>query len=192
MRKVLILITIAMFVIVSNAATINWTITNVYSSNNSTVRGAGYSALLFLTANTSNVENLTLTTLSDVTSLIGTSGWESSIANKYSASATLNANGGLVMQATGISSAFESGSVSGFAIIFDAGSLADAQHYYLVNTGADSEVSFASSMASKTLNFGTQAEASQSSSNWVAIPEPTSGLLMLLGVAGLALRRKIV
>lgn len=29
-----------------------------------------------------------------------------------------------------------------------------------------------------------------SSSGWAAVPEPTSGLLMLLGVAGLALRRK--
>jgi hypothetical protein len=28
------------------------------------------------------------------------------------------------------------------------------------------------------------------SKDWAAVPEPTSGLLLLLGVAGLALRRK--
>jgi len=33
-------------------------------------------------------------------------------------------------------------------------------------------------------------DLSQASSAWTAVPEPTSGLLMLLGVAGLALKRK--
>ena len=37
-----------------------------------------------------------------------------------------------------------------------------------------------------TLNFSTAI----SSATWTAVPEPTSGLLMLLGMAGLALRRK--
>lgn len=38
--------------------------------------------------------------------------------------------------------------------------------------------------------FGNMASASQNASNWAAVPEPTSGLLMLLGLAGLVLRRK--
>ena len=37
-----------------------------------------------------------------------------------------------------------------------------------------------------TLNFSTAI----SNATWSAVPEPTSGLLMLLGVAGLALKRK--
>lgn len=37
-----------------------------------------------------------------------------------------------------------------------------------------------------TLNFSTAI----SSASWSAVPEPTSGLLMLLGMAGLALKRK--
>ena len=32
--------------------------------------------------------------------------------------------------------------------------------------------------------------STQNSANWAAVPEPTSGLLMLLGMAGLALRRR--
>lgn len=40
--------------------------------------------------------------------------------------------------------------------------------------------------------FGNMAAATQDASNWAAAPEPTSGLLMLLGVAGLALCRRRV
>lgn len=39
---------------------------------------------------------------------------------------------------------------------------------------------------STTLNFSTAI----SNASWSAVPEPTSGLLMLLGMAGLALRRR--
>ena len=44
------------------------------------------------------------------------------------------------------------------------------------------------------INFGNMATATQNPANWVGggepAPEPTSGLLMLLGMAGLALRRR--
>ena len=41
-----------------------------------------------------------------------------------------------------------------------------------------------------TLSFGNMATATQNASNWQVVPEPTSGLMLLLGVAGLALKRK--
>ena len=46
--------------------------------------------------------------------------------------------------------------------------------------------------STSTVNFGNMATQTQNAANWTtaAVPEPTSGLLLLLGVAGLALRRK--
>ena len=41
-----------------------------------------------------------------------------------------------------------------------------------------------------TIQFGNMASQTQTAGNWAAVPEPTSGLLMLLGLAGLALKRK--
>ena len=50
----------------------------------------------------------------------------------------------------------------------------------------------AAATSTTSVAFGTMASATQNAANWTtaAVPEPTSGLLLLLGVAGLALRRK--
>lgn len=72
-----------------------------------------------------------------------------------------------------------------YAIVFNAETIADATEF-LVAGGAEAD-------GSAKLMFGT-ATANQSvnlaAGSWQAIPEPTSGLLMLLGMAGLALRRR--
>ena len=62
---------------------------------------------------------------------------------------------------------------------------------YVANAG---EMTFASS-SNKSLNnmantFGGGGTAANNN-GWQSVPEPTSGLLLLLGVAGLALKRKV-
>ena len=49
-------------------------------------------------------------------------------------------------------------------------------------------IAFATMTASSKQTF--QASDGYSAAGWYAVPEPTSGLLMLLGMAGLALRRR--
>ena len=68
--------------------------------------------------------------------------------------------------------------------------------FYMVISQGDltftsaTKTSVAQATSIPTLGFGNMASATQTASNWVAVPEPTSGLLMLLGMAGLALRRR--
>jgi len=104
----------------------------------------------------------------------------------------------------GSSSATASNAMSKFANSID-GTATDTTYWaQLVMTDASGNT-ITSELASFTtdgsaeygeLNFSTGAKFASTgakinyTSGWVAAPEPTSGLLLLLGVAGLALKRK--
>lgn len=70
-----------------------------------------------------------------------------------------------------------------YTVIFN-GAVADADHY-MITAEKTASVPASGSLA---MAFGTQ--ASNTWNTMAAVPEPTSGLLMLVGLAGLALRRK--
>ena len=91
----------------------------------------------------------------------------------------------------GSSGAFTSESVTGYLIIVD-GATVDAASNFLVakvgGTGSEYITANFGTTGNQPFAFGMQA----ANTNWqaIAVPEPTSGLLLLLGMAGLALRRK--
>ena len=93
--------------------------------------------------------------------------------------------------ATGLEG-FSSGSLTAFAVVVDSTDLASAENYFLVSSGAEKTATFTSATGMKQLAWGSQASITQAAGGWTStsVPEPTSGLLMLLGMAGLALRRK--
>ena len=71
----------------------------------------------------------------------------------------------------------------------------DYDFYFVITSGDKQFTSATKSVGAldaqtANINFGNMASATQNASNWAAVPEPTSGLLMLLGMAGLALKRK--
>ena len=64
------------------------------------------------------------------------------------------------------------------------------QDFYIANIGTGTVGSEAGITISNLSTYYLGDATGTSTGGWQAVPEPTSGLLMLLGMAGLALRRK--
>ena len=78
--------------------------------------------------------------------------------------------------------------VNGYLVIFDAGTMEGASYAY-VSGLADGTTTALGGAA--MLSFDdTQLAGMQTADNWTAVPEPTSGLLLVVGGALLALRRR--
>lgn len=82
-----------------------------------------------------------------------------------------------------------------FMVVFNDDTVADATKFLVIGNddcGLANGYKKTLNASSTTANFaaGNVANYVNNSSNWQDIPEPTSGLLLLLGVAGLALKRK--
>ena len=97
---------------------------------------------------------------------------------------------------TGVSATVKDGAfannetVSSYMVLFNNASAADATYYAYTATGS---TTISSGGADDSINFGTFANATSTTGGWqstAVVPEPTSGLLMLGGLAGLALRRR--
>ena len=80
-----------------------------------------------------------------------------------------------------------------FDAVFTIESELDASYDFTITAsyvdGAGKEWSYAGIGSGSSDNFGSGG-AGFDPGTWTAVPEPTSGLLLLLGVAGLALKRK--
>lgn len=190
MKKLMMAAAVALAAIGLNAATINWGATKGYLFDGAETPAkitSGSAYLMFVTSSY---------TQDDLVSDF--------VAANYKSAATLTAMGESGALATGTGTIGSNARITGASSTY--ATTADASVYFVVFNGdkmfisdatdaiydsvtSESSASFAS--LTNPSKVSLDATAGYSTAGWYgAVPEPTSGLLMLLGMAGLALRRK--
>ena len=184
MRKLMLFMACAMLATVTQAATVGWTLAGASNYPNDAYQ-------FFIIGQKGVTDIATVTALLDAGSDTSSYAFGSgAITSTGSASSSATAAGAPTLGA---------GTYTGFFVVFDSASPASGSAKYAVVSGATTltktvaataaTVAFASGNASSILN---------NADNWKSfgtggggdIPEPTSGLLLLVGAGMLALRRK--
>ena len=174
---------VATLAVVAEAASVSWSVEEVYKSDGSGAVASGY-AVYFLTSAdyayasaVADIGNYDYAFLSNV---------KEGSAGKvvYTESDGYAENAAVAGYATSLDT-------TAYLVIFDASNVADASLVYITSASENQALSINALGGSSPISFGTL-DGTASASNWAstAAPEPTSGLLLLLGMAGLALKRK--
>lgn len=181
MKKLITLVVGLVAVSAVNAAAVGWSAAGLTSFAND--------AYNFYVIGQNGVDSIaTITALLDA----GTS------ADSYAfGSGTVNGTGMINTAVTASGKALDAGTYTAFFVLFDSATPTAGDANYLVISGQANMTKTVAATAANVVfaaaNVGTFAN---DASNWKSfgtsssVPEPTSGLLMLLGMAGLALRRK--
>lgn len=182
MKKLTFMFAAVVAAVSAQAASVWWTCTGVKDSSATAVNGIAY----FLTTDMlsySDAQALAGKGADAFTTALGSAYFYTGSAGtfgKTSANAVSN-------EALGITGGTK---YSAYLMIFDTTTITDNSNYYLTATKDFTAYEGATDVAS--VKWGSQS-GSTTIGAWSAVsdvPEPTSGLLMLIGLAGLALRRK--
>ena len=175
MKKILTTCAVIAMAVVVNAATVKWTAANIYTPDADPAAKAGNYLVYFVSSSDYSLANANAALGDGDISFLASYGQASALTGSTgTASNTITTEAG------------NGESWTGYLVILNAATTADATMAYLTEeatkaTGASGQMA--------NLTF-TALTGTQNSANWQAIPEPTSGLLMLVGLAGLALRRR--
>lgn len=182
MKKLMFLLAAGACAVSLQASTIKWNVTNIYGVNS---EGAGQTDV------SSRPAAGDYYVLCMLTSAMSLADAQTAIANNDIASIASKATYQGVTTGTGMyaSAKYDGGwnaddKVEIYAVVLNASSIDKATY---ATVGSVASYTYADSAEDKALpvNMKTATQGA-----WTAVPEPTSGLLMLLGLASLALRRK--
>ena len=185
MKKLLVFAACAMLAAVTQAATVGWSLAGAANYANDKYQ-------FFV------IGQKGATSIATITALLDAGSDTSSYAF---GSGTINSAGAANASATAAGApTLDAGTYTGFYVVFDSASPASGSANYAVVSGATTltktisataaTVSFSAGNASSILNNADNWKSFGPSGGGGDVPEPTSGLLLLVGGAMLALRRK--
>ena len=187
MKKLMIAAAIVCAAAMSQAATATWKANNLYAPGSSSDKGAGYIGYF--------IESSAYA-LSTAQSDLAKGDYSKVLAAAIDDGDFAFNNSGVVTVSDAFGDYGDKETVTGYLLIFNAGDIKNATYAYL---SAEASGTTGDLGQTASINFGKLNGANTSApfnpdsrvqGNWYAIPEPTSGLLLLLGVAGLALKRR--
>ena len=176
MKKMIVAAFAAMLGIAANAAAVEWGMTGVTDSPD-TAKAAGWAVCV-----------MDASTFDAFAALSGTEVAAYAADNALISGATVTARGGTVNATVKGGNFAANETVNSYMVIFNNANAADATYYAYTGKGS---TTISAGGADDSIAFGTFANATASTGGWIqTVPEPTSGLLMLVGLGALALRRR--
>ncbi len=182
MKKLVVFAACAMLAVVTHAAAVGWTLAGASAYANDAYQ-------FFVIGQNGATSIATITALLDA----GTD------TESYAfGSGKVGAAGSASVVAASSGKSLDAGTYTGFFVIFDNPSPASGSANYAVVSGAAGLTkTIGATTASTAFASGNASSILNDSSNWKSfgptsggVPEPTSGLLLLVGAGMLALRRK--
>ena len=185
MKKLMMAVSVALLGLGLNAAIVAWDNGDgdLYSfiapDQTSTVVASGYIGYFFSTLDVAYDQIST-----DLSTSLATTLSKGYVASDGASS------GGWIEESTGADvasfDAIKGSDGTGYLVLFNSDDAANATHFYVSATDTETIASAPGAATSFYFDLSSSADGA----NWTAVPEPTSGLLLVVGGALLALRRR--